>query len=190
MSTIVQRMTTPTPARIEWAPVELEAFMEALPPPPIPASRPSLYGRIGKRVQEHMRTALPEDDLREFAREVLGAQRMSAAYLDALRITLGNQAHAERYRVLLELNIKTPHAPSITERTMRTIIDQMTDAGITQGVHVGLGEGRAQVVQGFFPSTPRPDLAALLRMDEAPQPGRPAPVAHIPACITEADVPF
>lgn len=190
MSAIVQRMLTPTPARTEWAPGELELFIEALPPLPAPVSRPPLYGCIGKRVQEHMRATLPEDDLRGFAREVLGAQRMSAAYLEALRIILGNQAHAERYRIPLELNIKTPYAPSVTERTMRTIIDQMTDAGITRGVHVGLGSGRVQVVQGFFPITPRPDLEAQLRMDEAPQPERPEPAPHIPASNTEEDVPF
>lgn len=177
-------------ARIEWAPGELESFMQALPPPPVQVPKPPLYGCIGKRVQEHMRATLPEDDLREFAREFLGAQRMSAAYLDALRVTLGNQAHAERYSVSLELNIKTPYAARITERTMRTIIGQMADAGITRGVRVGLGEGRTQVVQGFYPSTPEPDHEALLRMDEPPRPGCSTPATYIPACITEADVPF
>jgi hypothetical protein len=189
---VKQRMLTPTPelAHIKWAPGEFEALWDSLPPPPVPERTHPLKGSLGKRVQEHMRTTLPEPDLREFAREVLGAKRMSAAYLEALRITLGNQAHAERYGRPLEMNIKTPHAPSITERTMRTIIEQMTDAGIIQGVRVGLGEGRTQVVQRFFQPCPRPDLEALRRLDETPHLGHSAPAAYMPVSITEADVPF
>lgn len=186
-------LSTPAPvamtANIEWAPGALEAFLDSLPPYPTPVVTSPLYGHIGKRVQGHLRTTLPDIELREFAREVLGAKRMSAAYLDALRIVLGNQAHAERYGVPLELNIKAPHAPSITERTMRTIIDQMTNTGIIRGVRIGLGEGKTQVIQGFFPSTPKPDLEALLRMDEATRYGCSAPATHIPPCLTETDVP-
>lgn len=180
--------TSPTP--IEWAPGEFETLWESLPPPPAPVTAPPLYGRIGKRVQEHMRATIPDGELREFAREALGAKRMSAAYLDALRITLGNQAHAERYSRRLELNIKTPHAPSITERTMRTIVDQMANAGIARGIRTELGEGKTQVVQVFFSSAPRPDLETLLRLAEAPACGRSTPAVHIPAFITEAELPF
>lgn len=103
-------------------------------------------GNAGTRLRPHLRSDLDDDLLREFAWASLGAQRCSMRYLDALRVVLGNQAHAERHGYLLEMNLRATFA---TERTMRTIIDQMRAAGITFGKAVHLGGGRIQVVQCF-----------------------------------------
>ena len=100
------------------------------------------------RLRAGFASEISDELLREFVREVLGAQGISAGYLDALRIVLGNQANAERLGYLLEMNIRTRFA---SERTMRTIIDQMSAAGIANAVGVGLGKGKAQTVR-VFPS--------------------------------------
>lgn len=137
---------------------------------------------------------LPDDQLRAFARDCLGAQRVSRDYLQALRVILGNQAMAEREGHVLELNIRTDFA---TERVMRTIINQMKDAGITSSKRVGLGSGRVQVIQVFEPPLdarhrPTPDLCTLLRLEEArleARHGHRAAAPGIPVCISEEDVP-
>jgi hypothetical protein len=130
--------------------------------------------------------------LRAFAQEDLKAQRLRAGYLEALRVVLGNQAHAERGGYTLEQNIRVDFA---TEREMRTINDQMRAAGITTDQTVTLGVGRAQTVQCFIPTRKAraQDLCAMLRREEARAERRwrgDPPAATIPACITGADVPF
>lgn len=71
-------------------------------------------------------TNISEPLLREIATS-LGAKRCSVAYLEALRIILGNMAHADRLGVRLRLPLDVPFA---SERTMRTIITQMETAGM------------------------------------------------------------
>jgi hypothetical protein len=98
---------------------------------------------------------VPIDLLEVLARESLGAKRLNANYLDALRIVLGNQAHAERERYDLELNQRVPFA---TQRTMRTIIEQMQAVGQTTSRKVQLGGGKAQTIQCFAAGEPRTPL--------------------------------
>lgn len=71
---------------------------------------------------------LPEDLLRAFAVDVLGAKRCSVGYLLALRCILGNQAKADDNGAELEMNHRVSFA---TGRTMRTLIGQFNQAGIT-----------------------------------------------------------
>jgi hypothetical protein len=56
----------------------------------------STWGAGGKRLQGHLKATMSDEDLRDFAREILGAVRIRAPYLDALRVVLGNQAEADR----------------------------------------------------------------------------------------------
>ena len=58
---------------------------------------PTILGTAGYRLRGQERADISDDLLREFATEILGAIRISAQYLDALRVVLGNQAHAERH---------------------------------------------------------------------------------------------
>lgn len=166
---------------------DLEQAMAALPPPSLPRVSPTPQGVAGRRLRGHLKTAMPDAALREFAREQLGACRLSGGYLDALRVTLGNQAHAEVHGYTLELNIRTDFT---TERVMRNIIDQMKAAGITDPKRVGLGSGRTQVVQVFNPSPgAAPDLCTLLRWEEA-RTGHRVTVANIPESIAADEVPY
>lgn len=162
-----------TPAQLKAQQAfDLDAAMTALPPADAP--KVSARGAAGFRLRKHLKSDISEDLLREFARDMLGAQRCSAAYLDVLRIVLGNQADAEQKGYTLEMNRRVHFAPP---RVMRTIIDQMQDAGITFGSGVGLGKGRAQTVQCFDNSERVPYLrdnvspavaaAALERIDRA-----------------------
>jgi hypothetical protein len=155
---------TPTQRRAREL-FDLESAMAALPPPTPPTSAPAPIGVTGARLQGHLRSDISDDLLREFASAQLGAQRFSSAYPDALRVVLGNQAHAERYGYPLKQNIRTPFA---TERVMRTIITQMQQAGITEGVRVHLGRGRVQVIQQYEPDrlTYPLSLDAILRSEE------------------------
>jgi len=73
-------------------------------------------------------TTLPDGLLRDFAVNELGAKRCSKQYLQALRQVLGNQAQAEKNGSLLEMNLRGDIS---SERTMRTLIDQFNEAGIT-----------------------------------------------------------
>lgn len=135
----------------------------------LPASTPhSTWGAAGARLQGHFKTTIPDDDLRDFAKDVLGAARIREPYLDALRVILGNQAEADRRGHTLEMNIRTDFA---TERAMRNIINQMKDAGITEGRQVDLGGNRAQVVQCYHPPPVRvvamPSRAC--RMEDIPE---------------------
>lgn len=124
---------------------DLEAALALLPPPSAPRPE-AVFGNVGQRLRAELRTTTPEPVLRLLARESLGAVRMSSKYLEALRVVLGNQAEAERRGYLVELNVRTSFA---TERTMRTILDQMKAAGVTFTKTVSLGPGRCQDVQCF-----------------------------------------
>ena len=142
---------------------DLEGCLASLPT----ASLHSTWGAAGARLQGHLRVSIPDDDLRELAKAELGAVRIRAPYLEALRVVLGNQAEADRRGYTLEMNIRTDFA---TERVMRNIIDQMQKAGITEGRQVELGGNRAQVVQCYQP--PHIPVAAApsraCRMEDIP----------------------
>ena len=127
--------------RAARASFDLDAAMAALPP-----AGPSFTrsGAAGVRPRPDIVAIIPDDLLREFARETLGAVRCSAQYLGALRIVLGNQAKAERLGFVLELNQRNDFA---SPKVMRTIIGQMQTAGISWSHPVWLG--------------PRPNFEAL-----------------------------
>lgn len=174
---------------------DLEAALAQLPPwgtfserdGPPQRSR----GQAGVRLREHLRVDLPEDLLRETARDTLGALRCSHQYLDALCIVLGNQAHAERCGYLLEMNVRVPFT---SERTMRTILDQMADAGITFRKQVSLGQGRAQVVHCFrrrrASTSAAGTLEAMYRQAESPSATAADPVLSRCVDLTGWQVPY
>lgn len=172
---------------------DFDATWDALPPPmacPAPAVR--VKGAAGHRLQSHLRTAWPEPLLREYARDTLRSVRISSGYLDALRVVLGNQAHAERHGYTLEQNIRVDFA---SERVMRTINEQMHAAGITQDRTVGLGVGRVQTVRCFVPGSRSrtEDLCTVMRREEEAAEVRwmqGPPMATVPACIAADDVPY
>jgi hypothetical protein len=174
---------------------DFDATWAALPPPSAPSPQVNPKGAAGRRLLGHLKTTLPEPLLREFAREVLLAKRLRAGYLEALRVVLGNQAHAERGGYTLEQNLRVDFA-SLQE--MRTINDQMRDAGITEDRTVDLGSGRVQTVLCFVPpempkKSGTPNLCTVLRREEAGaemQWKQAPPAAIIPACIAVEDVPF
>lgn len=176
-------------------PFDFDATWAALPPPSDSSPQGSPEGAAGRRLQGHLRATLPEPLLREFARDVLAAERIRAGYLEALRVVLGNQAHADRGGYTLEQNTRVGFA---TEREMRTINDQMQAARITKGQPVTLGAGRVQTVQCFIPTgkpwkTRAPDLCTMLRREEDHTEDRwknSPPAATIPACIAGEDVPY
>lgn len=171
---------------------DFEAAWAALPPPCAAPTPTKPKGAAGHRLRAHLRTSWPEPLLKEFARDTLGAVRIRDGYLDALRVVLGNQAHAERHGYTLEQNTRVDFT---TEKVMRTINAQMKAAGITQDRTVGLGAGRAQTVQCFVPDR-RPkaaDLCTVLRREEARAEmlwKHGPPKATIPACITAEDIPY
>jgi hypothetical protein len=145
---------------------DLDEAMAALPPQP--QRTPTPKGAAGYRLRAQERADISDDLLREFARDTLGAVRTSAQYLDALRVVLGNQAHAERNGYTLEMNVRTTFA---TPRVMRSIIDQMQAADITTSRRVSLGGGHTQVVQVYEPPTvtyggAQEELEAMLRAEE------------------------
>lgn len=180
-------------ARQEQLSFDFDAAWDALPPPvacPAPAVR--VKGAAGHRLRADLRASWPEPLLKEFARETLGAVRIRSGYLDALRVVLGNQAHAERHGYTLEQNIRVDFA---TERVMRTINEQMHAAGITQDRTVGLGVGRVQSVRCFVPGrrSRTEDLCTVMRREEEATEARwtqGPPMATVPACITADDVPY
>lgn len=123
---------------------DLDEAMRQLPPADISPLGPR--GAAGYRLRASFRADIEDGLLREFAKAELGIQRLSAGCLDALRVILGNQAHAEQRGFTLEMNIRVDFASA---RTMRTILDKMREAGLTEGVTVQLGKGRVQTVQTF-----------------------------------------
>lgn len=171
---------------------DFDAAWAALPPPSCSAPSVRAKGAAGQRLRGNLRTTWPEPLLVEFARETLGAQRISSRYLDALRVMLGNQAHAERGGYTLEQNLRVDFA---SVQVLRTINAQMQAAGITTAVLVTLGSGRVQTVQCFTPEwKPRAQsLNAVMRREENHAERMSThcpPKAIIPACIFEEDVPF
>lgn len=143
---------------------DLDATLASLPSQPTPTTK----GNAGTRLRDYLVSDIPDELLREFAQEQLGAKRCSPKYLQALRVVLGNQAHAERVGYVLEQNLRALDAP---ERVMRNIIDQMREAKITQGLRVSLGDGRTQLVQCYDPRDahvcfPDVELETLLRAEE------------------------
>jgi hypothetical protein len=147
----------------------LEKTLASLPiwsPPQ--AQQDGKRGRAGARLQGHHRATISEGLLDDFARNTLGAQRCSERYRDALRVVLGNQAEAERWGYRLELNRRVPFT---TERTMRTILDQMEAVGLTFRKVITLGQGKCQQVQCFKSKAGRlrskDALEYLYRRDEA-----------------------
>ena len=129
--------------------------MAALPPRTRWSPSPPALGAAGRKLQARYVSTVSEDVLRAFAYETLRAKRLRPDYLAALRVVLGNQAHAERHRYDLEMNHRVPFA---SERTMRTIIDQMRAAGETEDRPVRLGNGRFQTIQCFAAGEPRTPL--------------------------------
>jgi hypothetical protein len=168
---------------------DFDAAWAALPPPSVTPPHISPEGAAGRRLQGRFKTTLSETLLREFARDVLKAQRMRTGYLDALRVVLGNQARAERGGYTLEQNLRVDFA---SFQEMRTINDQMRDAGITEDHGVTLGAGRVQVVQCFVPTRKLRslDLCTMLRREEARRWEHDPPKATLPASIAGEDVPF
>jgi hypothetical protein len=129
-------------------PFDLDAAMAALPPPSGWVAEPvvSDVGQAGSRLSSRYTTSIPDDLLEEMAKLSLGAERCRATYLAALRVVLGNQARAERYGYLLEMNQRVDFA---TAKTMRNIIEQMRATPHTFGKVVALGLGRSQEVRCF-----------------------------------------
>lgn len=145
---------------------DLERCLASLPPAPQQPLAP--HGAAGMRLRGHLNATISDDLLREFANEILGAARIGEPYLDALRVVLGNQAEADRKGYTLEMNIRTDFA---SEWIMRNIINQMSKAGLTQGMRVSLGNGKTQVVQCYHPQHDQAfraaqDLNAMLRAEE------------------------
>lgn len=171
---------------------DFDAVWTALPRPSNPPPQVSPEGAAGRRLQGHLRSTLSEPLLRDFARDTLGACRIRSGYLEALRVVLGNQAHAERGGYTLEQNCRVTFA---TFQEMRTINDQMRDAGITKDHVVMLGAGRVQAVQCFTPARKAraSDLCTVLRREEARAERlrkNGPPRATTPAVIAGEDVPF
>lgn len=179
---------------------DLDAAMAALPPEGPAESKTSHKGAAGVRLRACFVADISDVLLREFARETLGAVRCSEQYLDALRVILGNQAEAEKYGYVLEMNQRVSFA---SPAVMRTIIEQMQAAGISFGSANGYGQGRSQVVQCFSGNVgghmrPIEELEYRNRRQEAADDAR-CEVANA-RCnvgvidpykfITEADVPY
>lgn len=135
-----------------------------------PSKTPSINsrGQAGHRLRTDVSAIIDDDQLRELARLELGAKRCSEGYLNALRIVLGNQASAEKYGYVLEMNQRVPFA---TQRVMRTIISQMKAVKNSFNIVVRLGGGRSQVVRCFASKgvahpSPEHEIEYLLRLDE------------------------
>lgn len=190
MNTITTSNTIPAKALQARASFDLDAAFAALPPAtPSGSTSPTYRGQAGIRLRPYHVADISDVVLREFARETLGAARCSESYLDALRVVLGNQADAERFGYVLEMNRRTSFA---TERTMRTIIEQMEAAGITKGVTVGLGEGRVQVVQVYHgdPSMKLEPAEALDFLERGLDRAAVSSRDPVPPCIAEEDIPY
>lgn len=126
-------------------------------------------GAAGSRFREDFVADIPDELLREVARETLGAKRISKQYLKALRVVLGNQAVAERRGYVLEMNRRVSFA---SVQVMRTIVDQMRRAERTYDKRVSLGDHRTQVIQCYAgyrrsQSEAAAELELLLRKEEA-----------------------
>lgn len=130
---------------------ELDRFMARLP---IYSREPSRErGKVGYRLRVSHLCTVSEELLIEYAKTDLGAKRVSADYLYTLRMILANQYDADKWHYQLELSQRTPIG---SPRTMRTILAQMRDSGLTQAHNVLLGNGRRQVVYTYGKAPRRP----------------------------------
>lgn len=116
-----------------------------------------------------------DEELRTFAKDTLGAQRIRSDYLQALRVVLSNHAEAERTGLSVEHPQRVDFASA---KTMRNIVDQMHSAGILTARRLGLGIGRVQVVYVYEPETVRPND------DDGEAP------ATLPTNLAPSDVPY
>lgn len=164
---------------------DIDAFLASLPPPGRCIREDHheddykhARGSAGQRLRPAITTKVPDELLREIAVDALGAVRCSQKYLAALRIVLGNQAHAERFGYLLELNTRTTFT---TDKVMRTILGQMQAAGVTFKKQVALGLGRVQAMHCYRRNTrrthPADQLNYLCRQTEGVDHGLVTPVA-------------
>jgi len=153
-------------AELDAEPFDIEAALARLPPSGLVRERGSeddnkeTRGYAGQRLRAGLRANCCDGFLRDIAHDTLGAVRCSQKYLDALRIVLGNQAHAERFGYLLEMNTRTTFT---SEKVMRTILGQLEAAGITFKKQVILGQGRAQAVHCFRRRLSMGELVEALR---------------------------
>jgi hypothetical protein len=81
------------------------------------------------KLQAQHKTNYPDQLLRQFATETLKAKRCSDQYMDALRVVLGNLSLADRIGLKVRLTIDVPFTG---QSTMRTIISQFKEAGLTR----------------------------------------------------------
>lgn len=77
-------------------------------------------------LSEGNQATYPLGTLKEWACQFLGVQRCSPAYLKALSIVLGNMARADAHGARLILKTIVPWA---TRQTMRTLLEQLCEAG-------------------------------------------------------------
>lgn len=155
--------TSPTTADHE--PFDVDAFLASLPSwrdyceQPSLDSDHSIRGSAGQRLRGSLSARVTDELLREIAGDTFGAVRCSHKYLDAMRVVLGNQAHAEQFGYLLEMNTRTSFA---TQKVMRTILGQMDQAGVTFKKQALLGQGRVQAMHCYRRRPANVDPAALL----------------------------
>ncbi|QPF74471.1 hypothetical protein G8A07_17130 [Roseateles sp. DAIF2] len=155
--------TSPTAADLES--FDVDAFLASLPSwrdyceQPSRDSDRSIRGSAGRRLRDGLSARVSDELLREIASDTFGAVRCSQKYLNAMRVVLGNQAHAEQFGYLLEMNTRTSFA---TEKVMRTILGQMDQAGVTFKKQAVLGQGRVQAVHCYRRRPANVDPAALL----------------------------
>lgn len=169
---------------------DLEAAMLALPPWQFirregDSRAKGSRGSAGHRLRPGLTTRASDGLLREIARDTLAAVRCSQNYIGALRIVLGNQAHAEQFGYLLEMNTRTEFA---SEWTMRTILSQMDAASITFRKQVVLGQGRVQVMHCYRRPPARHEPAEALNAQCRRTEGEDRS-GSLPPNIVEADIP-
>ncbi len=88
----------------------------------------------------------PDHVLIDFAKHTLGMQRCRADSMDALRVILGNQAHAEQIGGRLRLSRTAGFA---SEQTVRTLIDRFVDAGLARKERLTCARGRTNDIAVF-----------------------------------------
>ena len=155
-------------------------------------------GSVGTRLREYLKADISDKLLREFAQDVLGAKRLNEGYLFALRIVLGNQAHAEQNNYILEMNTRTSFS---TEHTMRNIIGQMNKAGILTKEPKFLGDGRWAAISAYIPPGIEKEHLDMLREDDCTAPsvweeicrvydGEMEYWADLPPDLLDEDIPY
>jgi hypothetical protein len=173
-------------------PFDVDAFLASLPPWNISRQQPTrefdrrTRGSVGQRLRGDLSVQVSDKFLREFARDDLGAARCSQKYLDALRIVLGNQTHAEQFGYLLEMNTRTAFA---TEKVMRTILCQMDMAGVTFKKQAALGQGRVQAMHCYHRRPTNLDPALVLNALYRRAEGEDC-TPRLPSTIAANEVPY